>query len=283
MSNAERIAALQRIAYGAGASDAERRRALDALEVVRSGAVGSADPEPPASSALGGTAPDDGATTAEATGPTPPAEGHVDDPVADEPDPLGIGALGRASSPSVMRTVGVPTAVLVGAIALAIGFSAGWATASIAAAELVAEGADGQGQDDVTFPLGLEPPSTLVGPIDETPVADVFEREPTAADLAVDPSFFAAGDLIPESLRLLATRSDGVAVWAARSSSGELCLLLRVDEVSGGSTCTVDRMFPSEGLTMQTFIQSRGFYAVSLEPTGDLRISVEGVRASSGT
>lgn len=272
MPNAERIAELQRLAFGAGTSDDERDAAADELEALRRRAAAS--------------------TAADGAEGAPREPGPLDDSTgADEESPGALLGLeparqdaGTGPPPSTAAAV-TRWAVLVGAITLAIGFGAGWAGASIAAAELTAE-AGGTSADrtdeDVAFPLAAGEADVTV-PVDGSPAIEVFAREPTEAELAFDPAPFAHVDLVPASPRLLVTRSDGVAVWVARTAQGDVCLSLRIDEYSSGGGCTVGGVFPAEGVGTETFIQSRGYYAAWLEPDGDVRMRVDGVRGAAGS
>lgn len=263
MPNAERIAGLQRVAYGAGSTDAERRAALDELDALRHGR-GDRHPATAAVPAV----PD-------AEAPTPDAGvlegGRIADGAEPTPEP---------ARPA--RAHGRWTAVAIGvALALAVGYGAGSVGAGAASgASPVATAAPGSTPTD----LPATPPPVSFVDVDETRVVEVFEREPTEAELAPDPILFSGFDLDDAGPRLLATRSDGLTVWAARTVEGDLCVVMRIDESSSGGGCTYGGLFPvAEGIGIETYHESLGNHSAFLDQWGDLRIRVDGVSGGPRT
>lgn len=253
MPNAERIAELQRVAYGAGATDVERAAAAGELEALRGGDVPAVDSRAGSSSA------------GPPTETTMPARGTdvFDAPEAPEESP--------AEEPHRPVSQAVRWSVLAGAIALAVGFSAGWALGAQTASQLDAS-PDGTDVASIAFPLETAEPDLPVG---ATTAYRMFERPPTEQDLAADPMLFSHVEVVPESPRLLATSGDGVRVYAALTTDHEMCVGLRIDEFSSGGGCTQDGMFPAAGLGVETYVEGQGFHAAWLDANGQVRLSVD--------
>ncbi|KQM82184.1 hypothetical protein [Agromyces sp. Leaf222] len=216
------LARLQRLAFGSGASDAERAdaaRELDALREARSAA----------------------AVEAEVAAGEPPAEPEVQPavtPVAADSVPSG-------------RLRGT---IIVGLAALVVGLLAGWqlgttlhATAESAMPTPTAT--PFTDQPSMADSLAEQP---LAG---EASAADVFLRPATEADAAPLPPEFGFGNGSLE-YRLLATRPDGTLVFLARDAA-ELCVVVAFPDLGGAaSTCTVDGRFPEKGLNVATSVSA---------------------------
>jgi len=220
------IARLERIAFGAGSTEEERRRAADELRSLReaefeatSAEVGGADADPRPDESVGAAA------------------------SGDEPADAAADAGGRRMA--------VRVGVIVGAAALVLGVVAGTQLDRLT----------GSAETGVPVTAPTVNPEPLLQadvlaakPVAlETPAATVFDRPATPEDLPqmagmgrMPVSF--GGD--PVDTRLLATRPDGVEVFAARHGA-DLCLLIPTSPEPGyGATCTDDGRFPIEGLLL---------------------------------
>lgn len=221
----EHVRRLQRIAFGAEASAEQRSAALAELDRRRTG-----------DAANHGAAP--AAITGDATVPTEA------DAVDDHP---GASTLSRSRG-SALR-VGVMTGAVALAIGVVAGFAVGWQAHTSAPVDSVSStgasdppGPGSRLHSDVfaAMPLALE-----------TEAAYVFHRTETPADTP-DPEH--AIDLLSSlaevvDTRLLATRPDGVAVYAVRDDT-DVCLFATFPEGGGASVCTERGRFPTEGLWM---------------------------------
>ncbi|GAA1057727.1 hypothetical protein GCM10017608_01290 [Agromyces luteolus] len=269
MSEGDRIAELQRLAYGAGTDDAERAVAAAQLEEIRRGMVGAG-----AAKAVAGPAGSaDERTVADA----------MDDDARAEFEELLAPVLTEGSGPppatigpsTVMRVAGVAAG-----IALAIGFAAGWATgANFAGAESI----PGIPDSSLVFPLD-EPevapaPAGVPGagaaiPVEETAAFRIFDREPTAQDLDMDPNLFGHLGMAPDGSRLLVTDAGGSTVHVALTAAGDMCLAVRIDATQGMGACTSDGMFPGgEGLGMRSSVPGLGLYSAWLSADGTVAVS----------
>lgn len=223
--SADRIAALERLAYGSGASDDEREDAVrELLELRASVAHENITADSDAMSAP------TGASGIDATG----ADG-VDDPELDGP----VAASAADPRRRVRRVIIAATAALV------VGVLAGW--------QLGAREAEQQAEQAAApvFPgprtqaefLASQPVAA------ESAAAAVFLRPATDADLpptSMVPDFGNG----PMETRLLATRADGSLVFAGRDDT-EFCLVLAMgDGLGGAGTCTTDGRFPHDGLSV---------------------------------
>ncbi|MFE5670186.1 hypothetical protein ACFQ58_01125 [Agromyces sp. NPDC056523] len=250
MSSTERVAELQRIAYGVGASDGERAAAADELEGLRRAAV-------PVE--VDDVHPRDPVAPGAAISGSPSA-----DPDADPFDGVaGPGADADVPERSPSNTV--RWAALAGAVALAVGFGAGWLFGAQSAPTLDAPGA---GQDgDVTFDL-IDPDTARV-PVENAPALAVFERAQVPEDIPtfLDPSIETA------SYRRLLTLPDGATVHAARAAGGtDFCVVVEHPDVGAGSACTGDGMFPPDGLWSEMSFDGDHSYRVTWPASGEVMV-----------
>ena len=223
----EDIARLERIAFGAGSTEEERRRAADALQSLR-------DTESHGERAPGGA---DGAD-------------------ADSQPLESVGAAASGDEPADAtavrggRRIAVRVGVIAGTAALVLGVVAGTQLDRLTG---------GDADDPVAAPTVnpeplLQADVLAAKPVAlETPAATVFDRPATPEDL---PQMVGMGRMPvsfggdPVDTRLLATRPDGVEVFAARHGA-DLCLLIPTSPEPGyGATCTDDGRFPTEGLLL---------------------------------
>jgi hypothetical protein len=239
-----RIRALQRVAYGADTTDAERARAVaEIAELIDLAAGGGRDELPSAG------------RTDERDGGTKPA---------DEAD----AALDRSSfegapgddSPGRARLL--RWAVVAGGIGLLLGAAVGW----------------GAGQAVPTDPASIFTinPSSSGGPgtpLEDTDLLPLFDRLPLAAESA---RVAGVDDTIdPASVRLLANRTDGPAAYLARTVDGDdVCLVLMLPAGPSRSACTADGRLPAEGLSIQYDAQGYGLAVARLAPTGTVALGL---------
>lgn len=233
MPNADRIAELQRLAYGAGASDAERRAAVDELEATHRG------------------------RDAEPAGPGTPDPAVREEPVEPSAD---------ASTTRPARPFALAGAI---AVALGIGWAAGMIAAPGTAAESTAPTAGAPVSDDVAQPPTETVPSP--DPLAEAPAMAVFERDQVETDRTPiatggDPMFD------PLSQRRLVTLGDGGIFSAALDETGGICLAFDRPEGGGTAMCTSETAFPPEGLHLDSMFESRIAYELHWYPSGEVRV-----------
>lgn len=215
----DRLRRLQRIAYGAVASDAERAAAvaeLDALRRESSEAEAGADREPETPEPVRERTP---------TGSTRAVSEWI--------------AASDAASVRRFRW-----AVAAGTAALLVGIGVGWQLGArmstsepSAAAVSAAPELDG-----------------FMVPVDRTRVVQLFEHAPGPADVPQSPG--ADPRIAPTDYRLLVTRADGVALHVARLDGGaDVCAVLAVPGALTMGSCTQDGRFSEGGLVVEAFIE----------------------------
>ncbi|WP_173923920.1 hypothetical protein [Agromyces sp. Marseille-P2726] len=230
-----RIRELQRLAYGADASDAERARAVDELARLATRGVGGDGPRD-VDRADPGRRPEtvDASDAATDTESVEPAQ-HLH-------------ATGRRSI--------VRWSAVAGTIGLLVGSALGWGIGRHASIDAPGRATSAASE---SAPAGT--------PLEETGLLDVFDRVPPAAESArfadvVDP-------IDPASVRLLATRLDGPAAYLARTTDGQdVCLVLLLPSRAPRSECTVGGRLPPDGLTILYGALGYGLAAARLGPTG---------------
>lgn len=251
----ERMRRLQRIAYGAVASDAERAAALAELEALSRApdteAVHTDDDERAAGA---------GRLRGEQAEAAPPSREAEPAPAADGP----------AAAARFKWAIAAAMAALV--VGIAVGWQVGLRHHELDGHHLVAvDSADIELSVDQVMPV----------PIESAPAARVFARaaDPTDAPLSLD-----RDDLLVESFRLLSTRSDGVRIYAARTlDSANVCVVIALPSVEtpsegvvsggSGSACTSDGRFPGEGLTIGFSGQGRGAIRATWGVDGSVSVS----------
>jgi hypothetical protein len=230
-----RIRALQRLAYGADASDAERARAVDELARLASR----------------------GADTHGIRG-----EGHapvVDSESTTEASDAAAGAPPIEHAPSertsTRRSI-LRWSAAAGGMGLLLGAALGWGVGQRVAVDSAARAPATQAES--------AGPGT---PLEETGLLDVFDRLPPVAESTSFPDV--VDPIEPESVRLLATRVDGPAAYLARTiDGGDVCLVLLLPSRTPRSECTVGGRLPSDGLTILYGAVGYGLAAARLGPTG---------------
>ncbi|QAY72415.1 hypothetical protein ET445_02730 [Agromyces protaetiae] len=269
MSNrdVDRIARLQRAAYGAGADSAARAAAVAELEALLAVPVEEPTGEGPTGEGearLTALPAADAADAADAAATADPPE------AADAPAGV-VGFLRRNR-----------TAVISAAAALAVGLTIGWGLgASGTPTERL--GGDDPGASDATDADVPEPEpftNSYTGALPPVPVAStgavgVFTRPQEPDDVPThmaDGSSGEAGfDLETASTRLIGERADGVKVYAAREENGvDICVLLAAGQLLA-KTCTEFGQFNGSGLLVEgTYEEPYGTVGVLWRPDGTL-------------
>jgi hypothetical protein len=240
---ADRIARLQRLAYGADTPDAERAAAateLAALTDARAAARppsgdGMPDPDAPG---LGSHGPD----ASEASDAT-------DVPAVSPPTPPG-----DARARPRLRAL-----LAASAGALVVGIATGWALGN---AQEPSEGAD----------VGI--------PVAETTAWEVFDRPMTRRDFVRYPAPLVDIGADVTSRRLLLTRSDGVRLVAVRTADGEdACLVLALPAGRPATACTEGGRFPGDGLRAEISVQGVVVYLAAWDADGRASINTASAAA----
>ena len=261
MTDDERIARLQRMAYGADTPDPVRARAvaeLAELAETRGGrtetaGAGRLDGVPASHVAASSVAASVVAASGEEDEAGAGRDTSPDDPTS---SPVVTGTRSRIPrGPALLVVAG-----------LLVGATVGVAMSRVAPAD----------SDPATADVAPTAPAFGSGepgtPVDETLLPPLFERLPPVADTG--PLDQALGGIDPASVRLLATRADGPAAYLARTSEGsDVCLILLV--VSHGpaqSTCTAGGLMPAGGLRIRYASPTEGFVAATLNAAGTITL-----------
>lgn len=236
----ERMRRLQRLAYGAVASDAERAAAVAELELIRR-ELAAAESEGERTDAAGApTAPVP--TRAPAVGSSPRPEGEASDTGAAKP---------------------LKWAIAAGTAALLVGVAVGWqAGARMAASELSTAAVSAASESDA-----------FLIPIGDTAVLRLFETDPTSGD--VPKAAYPRDSIAPTEYRLLLTRPDGVSLHVARIHGGaEVCTVVTLPDEFTASSCTHDGMFPESGLWVEASLQGgEGLIRGTIRPDGTAELT----------
>ena len=222
----ERMRRLQRIAYGAVASDRERAAALAELEALRrERAASDADGEP---------------------ADVPPFTLHHPGSTSATTAPTLASAAREergASRGDAVRPL--KWAIAVGTTALLVGVAVGWQVAARMSTSEPSAAAS-----IATMPA----PDGLTVPVDQTSLPRLFEAGPGPADVPQSPP--PDTRIAPDDYRLLVTRADGVALHVARQDGGaEVCAVLAIPGGFTMSSCTQDGRFPEGGLWVESFVE----------------------------
>jgi hypothetical protein len=243
-----RIRALQRIAYGADATDVERARAVAELVELGVQAARAAGPDGFQSA----VAADEGTGATTSANAADVADGtHGQASVDREPkdDVTTRGSLVRWT-------------IVAGGVGLLLGAALSWA-----AGQLIPE--------DSIFPSMVGPTSSAdpATPLERTDLLPLFDRLPLAAESTrvseVDPT------IDPASVRLLATRSDGPSGYLTRTLDGQnVCLVLMLPAGPSSLACTIDGLLPAEGLMIQYYARGYGLAVARLAASGTVTLGL---------
>lgn len=244
-----RIRALQRIAYGADTTDAERERAVAELEAIHARAAAGARP---GSGGVGGVDSTRFETPDAAAAPVPMAPA-VSGPAEHRPRRVA----GMLRWALVAASIGV-------VVGVAIGWGIGQRTPVETASTSTSTGASGA---EGTAPVveGM--------PLESTDLLPLMGRLPTADEAArvarLDPP------MDPESVGLLATRADGPTAFLARTvDGGDLCLVVLMPSGPSRSACTVVGRFPIGGLRIEYYADGYGLVAAHLDDSGAVELNL---------
>ncbi|RZS63334.1 hypothetical protein EV187_3649 [Agromyces ramosus] len=256
----ERLRHLQRIAYGAVTSSAERAAALAELDAMRR---------------------EQAHVDAEAADAPPPADPSW--PVQ-EKTPTGSTRavsewIAASDAASVRR---FRWAVAAGTAALLVGIAVGWQLGTRTAGPGAAGAVDQALGASASIAAGT--PDGFALPVVESPAYDVFDRptQPTDAPPPIVQEDWADGWLDTSTLRLLATTADGVGVYGAKAVPGgrsadigpdDVCLVV-VRSGGTGGTCTQQGVFRDGELWTDVSIEGDGRVRAEWHADGTVLVSV---------
>lgn len=253
-----RIRELQRIAYGADATDEERAEAMAELEdlsrrvepVERAEPVARVEPVEPGQSieAAEAVAPRDrGVTTTDAApaGGRPPTARPTTAPMADG----GRRRLVRWSA--VAASVG-----------LLVGGALGWSTAQRVPAT---------SSSSSRFGIVSTPEPGV--PVEDTRIPQLFDRLPLADEAARIAGIDDSVD--PASVRLVASRTDGPSAFVVRAFDGaDVCLVLAFPTGPFRRECTTQGIFPLDGLSVEYGPDGYGLAVARLSTAGTVSLGL---------
>lgn len=254
-SSEGRIRVLQRVAYGADTTDAERERAVAELEAIHARAAGSARPG------------SGGISGGDLTGfETPDA--------AAAPVPMAPAMSGPAEQ-RPRRVAGMLRWALVAAsIGVVVGGAIGWGIGQRVPAETTSTSTS-TGASGWTGASGAEGTAPTVEgmPLESTDLLPLMGRLPTADEAArvarLDPP------MDPESVGLLATRADGPTAFLARTvDGGDLCLVVLMPSGPSRSACTMVGRFPVGGLRIEYYADGYGLVTAHLDDSGAVELNL---------
>lgn len=245
----ERMRRLQRTAYGAVASEAERTAALAELDAVRCELARAADE----------------AERADAAGP---ASSRV---VAVPPVTTGTVAVAQAASVTPAAR-SLKWAIAVGAAALVVGVAVGWqAGARTTVSEPSAADAALGGAASITLPMG----EVTSVPVVASTAYEVFDRPAAATDVpavALPPHRYD-----PATLRLLTSMPDGVAVYGVMASpdpTKDVCVVITHPVGASGASCTNGGIFEHGSLESSLYVEGVGLLSATWHADGSVQVTV---------
>jgi hypothetical protein len=264
-----RIRALQRIAYGADATDAERARAIAELvelavhaagREVRS-TLGTGEYEPSPTS-------EDASDVVDVVNASDASAAAFDASAGASGSPASHAAADASSGGSTLdgaateRRTLVRFTVVAGAVGLLLGAAIGWGMSQRAPA------------GSIVPPVAEPAPSATSGTLlDRTDLLPLFDRLPLAAESARVADVDATID--PASVRLLATRSDGPSAYLTRTIAGDdVCLVLMLPAGPSSLACTIDGIVPPDGLRIQYYARGYGLAVARLVPSGTVTLGL---------
>lgn len=242
LSHDERVRQLQRLAYGAVASDAERAAAAAELEALRREREVEAE------------------TPADASAPVPILS----------PPSAPVGSAGPVDVPGYDGTAARPLkwAIVAGTAALLVGVAVGWHFGMrMPAAEPVDQALGASAS------LSVRPAEIVSVPVTGSAAYGVFDRPSSPADTL--PVEIPDDWVDPASLRLLATTPDGLAVYGAkalRETGSDVCLIILRPNSSVGASCTVKGMFEHGRLRADHYAEGEGLAAATWHADGSVQI-----------
>jgi hypothetical protein len=241
----ERLRRLQRLAFGAVASDAERAAAIAELELIRL--------ERAAGDAGHGRTDDAGAPTVP-TSPDATPDGFS--------GPPGVRASGVAATRRMRWALAVGTAALIIGVAVAVAAQVGGRISAPEPSSVAVSPAPGR-----------EAPGI---PIADTAVLRLYDETASPADVLQ--GAYPRDSIAPTEYRLLLTRPDGVSLYVARlHGDAAICAVVTRPGEFTASNCTRDGMFPEAGLWVEVFVEGDlGLIRGAIQPNGIAELSPAG-------
>lgn len=240
----ERLRRLQRLAFGAVASDADRAAAIAELELIR----------------LERAAGDAGRGRTDAGGaPTVPAS--PDATAAGSSRRPGIRASGTAAR-RLRWALALGAAALIVGVAVAVGAQIGSRISDSESSSVAVSAAP-----------GLDAPGI---PIGDTAVLRLYDAAASPADVLQ--GAYPRDSIAPTEYRLLLTRPDGVSLYIARlHGDAAICAVVTRPGDFTASSCTHDGMFPEAGLWVEVFVEGDlGLIRGAIQPNGVAELSPAG-------
>lgn len=234
----ERIARLQRIAYGADATAEARAAARAELASARTPVDGTAHESPDVA--------EESPVAEDRAAPTGDAAAR------------GTGTRSAGTTTGARdRRIGIRVAVVSAVATLLVGAATGWMLGSAS---------------DASMGAGDDPP------IEWTRAWQVFDRRAGDGDFVRHPPPEDAVELDDSSRRLLVTRSDGVRLVAARTADGgNACLILVLPVGRPGIACTELGRFPAGGLRAEVSARAVGEYVAIWYADGRVTVNAAAV------
>ena len=261
-----RIRALQRIAYGAQASEAERAEAVAELGKLQqrephqrttAGAHPGTSGRPDSGGAIG-----DGSGGASHGFHASDASPSPSDAAAATPAPAGH-RRGRAAGMARW-------ALVAGAVGVVLGGVIGWGVGQRVPVEMTSSSTSAS-----TPPSIVDPTAPVADgmPLESTDLLPLMGRLPTADEAArvarLDPP------MDPESVGLLASRADGPTAFLARTvDGGDICLVVLMPSGPSRSACTLVGRFPIGGLRIEYYADGYGLVAAHLDDSGAVELNL---------
>lgn len=254
-----RMRQLQRLAYGAVASDAERAAALAELEELR--------------------------REREAARVTSAVEA---DASATEPNDAAVGPLVFAQPESTPDATARPLrwAIATGTAALLIGVAVGWQLAARTALLPDDQADQALGASaSVSESISIGPAEVVSVPVTGSAAHAVFDRPASATDAL--PVEIPDDWVDPASVRLLATAPDGLAVYGAKSldrPTPDVCVLIVRPNTAAaaaavGASCTVKGVFEEGRLSADHYLQGEGLAMATWHADGSVQLRSGGISA----
>jgi hypothetical protein len=247
-----RIRELQRIAYGADATDDERAVAIAELERLTTA---------PGSDAATDAAAAD--TVAAATTSSSAADAVDSVPEPQESDAAPPLTVAQTPGAAVARRRLVRWTAVAASAGLIVGGVLGWSTA--------AQRVPSTASSSSRFGIVSTPQPGV--PLEDTRIPQLFDRLPVAAEAARIAGIDDAVDTA--SVRLVASRTDGPSAFLVRTvDGGDICLVLAFPTGPFQRECTSQGIFPIDGLSVQYGLDRYGLAVARLSSAGTVSLGL---------
>ncbi|MDR6906578.1 hypothetical protein J2X63_002264 [Agromyces sp. 3263] len=233
-----RIRELQRIAYGADATDEERAEAMAELEDLsrRVEPVARAEPVERVESVQPGQS--------------------IEDAEAVVPGDRGVTRTDAARCRLVRWTA------VAASVGLLVGGALGWSTAQRVPAT---------SSSSSRFGIVSTPEPGV--PVEDTRIPQLFDRLPLADEAARIAGIDDSVD--PASVRLVASRTDGPSAFVVRAFDGaDVCLVLAFPTGPFRRECTTQGIFPLDGLSVEYGPDGYGLAVARLSTAGTVSLGL---------